>query len=164
MSGSPSRAGRSHSHEGPYPIAPMAAPVSLSSMAQVLVASLNTVRIISKLSSTLLCGGQPARGPTSGSDAHLNSISASDSRQGRNRIDFVDICCDSAIGASPTALAVPSALSVAIFFIFNCKGTDSCGFCQISWIYFHDSVASDTTFLPSDSLRHQNHDISSGPR
>ena len=37
--------------------------------------------IISRLSSTDLCAGHPARGPTSGSEAYLNSASASDSCQ-----------------------------------------------------------------------------------
>jgi hypothetical protein len=47
--------------------------------------------MISKLSSTLLCGGQPARGPTSGSLAYLNKASASLSRQGRSKILLVSI-------------------------------------------------------------------------
>ena len=49
------------------------------------------VRMISRLSSTLLCGGQPARGPTSGSEAYLKSASASLSRQGRRMIRSVSI-------------------------------------------------------------------------
>jgi len=40
----------------------------------------------SRLSSTLWCGGHPARGPTSGSEAYLKSVSASLSRHGRSRI------------------------------------------------------------------------------
>lgn len=47
--------------------------------------------MISRLSSTLLCGGQPARGPTSGSEAYLYSVSASLSRQGRRMILSVSI-------------------------------------------------------------------------
>ena len=117
MSGSPSRAGRSHSHEGPYPIAPMASPVSLSSIAQVLVASWNTVRIISRLSSTLLCGGQPARGPTSGSEAYLNSVSASLSRKGRNIIRL---------------------FSIFVLFVFPAKNPFAKTlYCGLVIIYFH---------------------------
>ena len=68
-----------------YPTQPMGSLVSLSSTAHS-PSPLKRVRIISRLSLTLLCGGQPARGPTSGSDAHLYSISASLSRQGLSRI------------------------------------------------------------------------------
>ena len=54
-------------------------------MAQV-VSLLNTVWITSRLSSTLLCGGHPARVPTSGSDAYLNNAHASESRHLRSNI------------------------------------------------------------------------------
>ena len=49
------------------------------------------VRIISRLSSSDLCAGHPARGPTSGSEAYLKSASASDSCQWRSKILSVSI-------------------------------------------------------------------------
>ena len=42
-------------------------------------------------SSSDLCAGHPARGPTSGSEAYLNSASASDSSQWRSKILSVSI-------------------------------------------------------------------------
>ena len=46
--------------------------------------AVKTVRMISLLSSTLRWGGQPAAGPTSGSLAYANRLSASVSRHGRS--------------------------------------------------------------------------------
>src|SRR5574344_2851793 len=92
--GSPLREGNEHSHEGPYPMAPTTLPVAFSTMAQV-VGLLNTVRIISRLCSRELCGGQPARSPTSGSLAYSYSTSASLSCQWRSSILSVSIIINS---------------------------------------------------------------------
>ena len=69
---------------------PIASPVSFSTIAHV-VSLWKNVRIISRLSSTDLCAGHPARGPTSGSEAYLKSASASDSCQWRSKILSVSI-------------------------------------------------------------------------
>ena len=63
---------------------PMGSPVSFSSSAQVWPLAKN-VRMTFRLSSMDWCGGQPARGPTSGSEAYLNNTFASASTQGRKR-------------------------------------------------------------------------------
>jgi hypothetical protein len=53
---------------------PISWPVSFNTKAHTW-SLLNTVLMISRLSSADLCGGHPARGPTSGSDASRNSSS-----------------------------------------------------------------------------------------
>ena len=53
---------------------PIASPVSFNTIAHV-VSLWKYVRIISRLSSSDLCAGHPARGPTSGSEAYLKSAS-----------------------------------------------------------------------------------------
>ena len=69
---------------------PIASPVSFNTIAHV-VSLWKNVRIISRLSSTDLCAGHPARGPTSGSEAYLKSASASDSCQYRSKILSVSV-------------------------------------------------------------------------
>ena len=69
---------------------PIASPVSFKTIAHV-VSLWKYVWIISRLSSTDLCAGHPARGPTSGSEAYLKSASASDSCQWRSKILSVSI-------------------------------------------------------------------------
>lgn len=69
---------------------PIASSVSFKTIAHV-VSLWKNVRIISRLSSTDLCAGHPARGPTSGSEAYLKSASASDSAQWRSEILSVSI-------------------------------------------------------------------------
>ena len=68
----------------------MGSSVSFKTIAHVLSFRKN-FRITSLLSSTDWCTGHPARGPTSGSDAYLKSVSASDSFQRLNVILAVSI-------------------------------------------------------------------------
>ena len=64
------------------PMLPIGFPLSFKQTAYVSDAD-KTVLIISRLLSTLVCGGQPAAGPTSGSLAYLYNSPASSSNQGR---------------------------------------------------------------------------------